>query len=642
MCSTAARDLGGVHLHARAAVPAQPRPGGRGVPHRPARRHGRSAAAPPRRVIVPAARVRPGHRRRGRRARRRSGTAGAVTTWAWVRRADAQAPARPAVRLGAGAARRRRHRRCSTPSTSPSPDDVRTGMRVQHPLERRAGRATSPTSPASSRRPRRERRPSSRRDGRRARPVHAAAHRPRLRDAGQPDRRPLRRAASSAGAILGQRCPSCSLVFVPPRAFCPMCTVAMGEEHEVEVADRGMVTSFTILTPIQYHGQQEREDYALASILLDGADGTVGQQRLARRAARAGPHGPAGRGGVGRPRTSAAATAAARWASASARPSPAGSPPASPTPTPPPTRSTCCERHRATSPSSRFAQAPASDTPVSDTESQMLFPVVGRGHRAVRARAATRSASPARAAPTTWPAQSFAFVGNLEVTGAWPPISESHVEMDGAWALYEAWVRLQHGDVDTALVFCSGISSRGDLREVLCLQNDPYYLMPLWADHVSLAALQARAVLEATGKARARPRRDRAPAAAAARSATRSPRCSATSPPTTCWPSRTSVAPLRTGDCPPVSDGAAAVVLVAGDRARELCERPAWIRGIDHRIEPHYPGVRDLTVSAVDPPGRRGRRRGRRGRSRWPSCPPRSATRSSCCATRSASATTST
>jgi acetyl-CoA acetyltransferase len=38
-------------------------------------------------------------------------------------------------------------------------------------------------------------------------------------------------------------------------------------------------------------------------------------------------------------------------------------------------------------------------------------------------------------------------------------------------------------------------------------------------------------------------------------------------------------------------------VLVAGDRAREVCERPAWIRGIDHRIEPHYPGVRDLTTS---------------------------------------------
>jgi acetyl-CoA acetyltransferase len=44
-------------------------------------------------------------------------------------------------------------------------------------------------------------------------------------------------------------------------------------------------------------------------------------------------------------------------------------------------------------------------------------------------------------------------------------------------------------------------------------------------------------------------------------------------------------------------DGAAAAVLVAGDRAKDVCERPAWITGIDHRADPHYPGVRDLTQS---------------------------------------------
>ena len=82
------------------------------------------------------------------------------------------------------------------------------------------------------------------------------------------------------GQIVGSRCPRCGLVYVPTRAFCPMCTVAMGEGDEAPLPDRGTVTSFTILTPIQYHGQKERNDYALASILIDGADGTVGQQRL--------------------------------------------------------------------------------------------------------------------------------------------------------------------------------------------------------------------------------------------------------------------------------------------------------------------------------------------------------------------------
>src|SRR5205085_5503530 len=94
--------------------------------------------------------------------------------------------------------------------------------------------------------------------------------------------------------------------------------------------------------------------------------------------------------------------------------------------------------------------------------------------------------------------QPFAFVNGLEAIGAWPPIRESHVEADGAWALYEAWVRLQHGDVDSALVYGFGKSSMGSLRDVLVTQLDPYYVAPLWPDAISLAALQARALLEGT------------------------------------------------------------------------------------------------------------------------------------------------
>ena len=70
-------------------------------------------------------------------------------------------------------------------------------------------------------------------------------------------------------------------------------------------------------------------------------------------------------------------------------------------------------------------------------------------------------------------------------------------------------------------------------------------------------------------------------------------------------------APLRRHDCPPITDGAAAVMLAAGDRARELSERPAWIRGIDHRIEAHALGVRDLTTRRR-PPWRPSGRGGRR------------------------------
>ncbi len=57
------------------------------------------------------------------------------------------------------------------------------------------------------------------------------------------------------------------------------------------------------------------------------------------------------------------------------------------------------------------------------------------------------------------------------------------------------------------------------------------------------------------------------------------------------------MAPLRKHDCPPLSDGAVAMVLAADDRARELSDSPAWIRGIEHRIDAHALGVRDLTDS---------------------------------------------
>ncbi|MBA3303744.1 MAG: lipid-transfer protein, partial [Acidimicrobiia bacterium] len=92
--------------------------------------------------------------------------------------------------------------------------------------------------------------------------------------------------------------------------------------------------------------------------------------------------------------------------------------------------------------------------------------------------------------------QAFSFVMTLDAVGPWPPISESHVEMDGAWALYEAWVKLQLGDIDVALVYAYGKSSPGSVRDVLTRQLDPYHLAPLWPDAIALAALQARALLE--------------------------------------------------------------------------------------------------------------------------------------------------
>jgi acetyl-CoA acetyltransferase len=189
----------------------------------------------------------------------------------------------------------------------------------------------------------------------------------------------------------------------------------------------------------------------------------------------------------------------------------------------------------------------------------------------------------------------FSFVTALDAVGAWPPISESHVEMDGAWALYEAWVRLQHGDIDAALVYAFGRTSQGDLANVLATQLDPYYLAPLWPDAVSLAALQARAMIDAglcSEKEMAEVARARRGAAS---QSSREGTAAVGVDELLATPYL--AAPLRSHDCAPNSDGAAAIVLAAGELARRVTARPAWIRGIDHRIEAHAPGARDLTRS---------------------------------------------
>ena len=190
----------------------------------------------------------------------------------------------------------------------------------------------------------------------------------------------------------------------------------------------------------------------------------------------------------------------------------------------------------------------------------------------------------------------FSFVGALDAVGAWPPMRESHVEMDGAFALYEAWTQLQEGDIDTALVFCFGRSSMSEFGRVLALQLDPYYLAPLWPDPVALAALQAQALLDTGRYSEAD---FAAVAARARRQAGANPHAQVASDrtPEELLGDDYVVSPLRRHALPPISDGAAAVILAAGDRARALCDRPAWITGLDHRIETHSLGARDLTVS---------------------------------------------
>ncbi len=222
--------------------------------------------------------------------------------------------------------------------------------------------------------------------------------------------------------------------------------------------------------------------------------------------------------------------------------------------------------------------------------------------------------------------RAFSFVQAVDAIGAVPPIMESHVEMDGAWALYEAWVKIMSGEAEIALAYGFGKSSGAELRRVLALQLDPYLVAPLWPDAVSVAALQARLghrgrALDREGHGGGRGalpgRRGRQPGGAGVR------RC----------PDRGPARPALRGR------PAAGARLRAG-RRRRRGRHPRVRRAGARAVRP--PGL-DHVVRAPDPvrlargtgPAERRPRAARLPpgvRSTWPNCTRRSPIRRSCCA----------
>ena len=189
--------------------------------------------------------------------------------------------------------------------------------------------------------------------------------------------------------------------------------------------------------------------------------------------------------------------------------------------------------------------------------------------------------------------RAFSFVQAVDAIGAYPPAMESHVEMDGAWALYEAWLKVLTGEAEVALAYGFGKSSAAELNRVLAMQLDPYLLAPLWPDAASIAALQARCGIEAGRWTE----RDMAETVARSRddAARNNPRAQIqVDGDVEYLLAQPYVAePLRAHDCAPYSDGAAVVVMASAARARELCARPAWITGFEHRIDSARLGARD-------------------------------------------------
>jgi uncharacterized OB-fold protein len=75
--------------------------------------------------------------------------------------------------------------------------------------------------------------------------------------------------AIAKGKLIGQKCPSCEMVYCPPSGNCARCGVETTEV--VPVQDRGTVTTFCIVR-LPSENIQVKLPYCAANILLDGSD----------------------------------------------------------------------------------------------------------------------------------------------------------------------------------------------------------------------------------------------------------------------------------------------------------------------------------------------------------------------------------
>ncbi|MHB8895731.1 MAG: thiolase family protein [Candidatus Geothermincolia bacterium] len=176
---------------------------------------------------------------------------------------------------------------------------------------------------------------------------------------------------------------------------------------------------------------------------------------------------------------------------------------------------------------------------------------------------------------------------------------ETHVEADGLWAASYAAMRVMAGNYDTALVVGNS-SGASTFRPYLVMD---YQLNPVYdrqmglMNELSTAALQANAYLNKFGASEEDLNKI---AARLLRNAALNPnavRSNAKATADDVLASDSLYEPLRQLQCYPFTDGACAMILASEERAKELTDKPVWIKGMGNSVDSFYIGERDLATS---------------------------------------------
>ncbi len=170
----------------------------------------------------------------------------------------------------------------------------------------------------------------------------------------------------------------------------------------------------------------------------------------------------------------------------------------------------------------------------------------------------------------------------------------STVEGDGTFGAYYGAMRVLGGSRAT-LVVAHSKASEGNMRYITNGMFDPVFQRLLGIDAVAAGALQAFEYMDRYGVS----------AEQCAQVSVKNHGNGVNNPfahlPLTItvddvMKSREIASPLRLLDCAPVSDGAAAVIIVNEETAEKSKKKPVWIRGIAHCAEEYFLGDRDLAV----------------------------------------------
>ncbi len=173
-------------------------------------------------------------------------------------------------------------------------------------------------------------------------------------------------------------------------------------------------------------------------------------------------------------------------------------------------------------------------------------------------------------------------------------MSFTKVAADGAFAVYHGAVSILSGKHDVVLVIAYRKESEAVRSAIENAAFDPIYLRPLGIDFLNAAALQANrymykygvteeqfaeVVVKNKGNAFHNPYAQEA--------------MNLTVPEVI--NSKMLSYPIKELDCKPISDGACALILANGEKAKEITSNPVWIAGIGNCYDAHSPGDRDLS-----------------------------------------------